>query len=135
MVQFIARRIVKLAYPTVTEKGSGNMRASPEVPSTDDDSVLAVSRRIIWKPYLGDKCRAMYYEQAQHSVLFFIFIGLVLFSLREVSALPPAVITGDIIFFLYMIMSVEDVLSLLLTLPMCACRCAGSVTSTGATGG
>lgn len=56
---------------------------------------------------------------------FFISIGLVQFSLREVSALPPAVITGDIMLFLYMIMSVEGVLWLLLTLSVCACRCAG----------
>ena len=50
------------------------------------------------------------------SVLFFAFIGLVLFGLRDLLTLDPAAITGYVMVFLYMIVPVEGVLSALPTI-------------------
>lgn len=50
------------------------------------------------------------------SILFFVFIGLVLFGLREALTLQPAAITGYVMIFLYMIVPVEGVLSSLPTI-------------------
>ncbi|TCQ72835.1 putative ATP-binding cassette transporter [Raoultella ornithinolytica] len=50
------------------------------------------------------------------SILFFAFIGLVLFGLRDLLTLEPATITGYVMIFLYMIVPVEGVLSSLPTL-------------------
>ncbi|MFK3706246.1 cyclic peptide export ABC transporter [Klebsiella sp. NPDC088457] len=50
------------------------------------------------------------------SILFFAFIGLVLFGLRESLTLSPTVITGYVMIFLYMIVPVEGVLSSLPTI-------------------
>ncbi|VDR25291.1 ABC transporter ATP-binding protein YojI [Raoultella terrigena] len=50
------------------------------------------------------------------SILFFAFIGLVLFGLRDPLTLDPATITGYVMIFLYMIVPVEGVLSSLPTL-------------------
>ncbi|HFF8942586.1 TPA: cyclic peptide export ABC transporter [Serratia marcescens] len=50
------------------------------------------------------------------STLFFAFIGLVLFGLRDLLALDARMLTGYIMVFLYMIVPVEGVLSALPTL-------------------
>ncbi|MFW8188809.1 cyclic peptide export ABC transporter, partial [Klebsiella pneumoniae] len=50
------------------------------------------------------------------SILFFAFIGLVLFGLRDSLTLDPAAITGYVMIFLYMIVPVEGVLSSLPTI-------------------
>ena len=50
------------------------------------------------------------------SILFFAFIGLVLFGLRGSLTLAPAALTGYVMIFLYMIVPVEGVLSSLPTI-------------------